>query len=142
MEIFGIGAAEMIIIGLVIVLVAGPRRSALWARELGRYVSQFRSYVNELLDEFQTELGPDGREFMDAARELRQNANEIRQITSPRQSLGKLTRMVEEMDPINKQESGSDKPAYPGWTKSTADSKQPAPKVADKPEQTEQPEEE
>ena len=36
--IFGVGLAEMLIIGLVLFIIGGPENSAKWARELGRFV--------------------------------------------------------------------------------------------------------
>lgn len=126
MDIFGIGVPEMVIICLVIVLVAGPRRSAIWAREVGRYVSQFREYVGQLMKEFEDEIGTDGKEFVDAAREIRNTANEVRNLTRPGQQLSSLTKLVEDMEPVNKKpeknpENG--KKAYEGWTKTTDDKK-------------------
>lgn len=122
MDIFGIGVPEMIIICLVIVLVAGPRRSAIWAREVGRYVSQFREYVGQLMKEFEDEIGTDGKEFVDAAREIRNTANEVRNLTRPGQQLSSLTKLVEDMEPVNKKPENGKK-AYEGWTKTTDDKK-------------------
>jgi Sec-independent protein translocase protein TatA len=120
MDLFGIGVPEMIIIGLVIVLVAGPRRSAIWAREIGRYVGQFREYVGELMKEFEDELGQDGKEFVDAAREIRNTANEVRNLARPGQQLSSLTKLVEDMEPINKESeepTDNGKKTYEGWTR-------------------------
>ncbi|MCI0711909.1 MAG: twin-arginine translocase TatA/TatE family subunit [Chloroflexi bacterium] len=128
MDLFGIGVPEMIVICLVVVLVAGPRRSAIWAREIGRYMRQFREYVSTLMKEFEDEIGPDGKEFVDAAREIRNTASEVRNLTRPGQQLSSLTRLVEDMEPINKKpEKKPELPAddgnkaYEGWTKRAED---------------------
>lgn len=128
MDLFGIGVPEMIIICLVVVLVAGPQRSAIWAREIGRYIAQFREYVSTLMKEFEDEIGADGKEFVDAAREIRNTANEVRNLTRPGQQLSSLTKLVEDMEPINKKpEKKPELPAdngnkaYEGWTRTATD---------------------
>jgi TatA/E family protein of Tat protein translocase len=52
---FGIGPQELIIIGLLVLVVFGPSRAAGMARDLGRFISEARSSV----EEFKDELVPD-----------------------------------------------------------------------------------
>jgi sec-independent protein translocase protein TatB len=52
---FGIGPQELIIIGLLVLVVFGPARAAGMARDLGRFISEARSSV----EEFKDELVPD-----------------------------------------------------------------------------------
>ena len=40
--IFGVGLAEMLIIGLALFVVGGPKNTAKWAREMGKMVRQVR----------------------------------------------------------------------------------------------------
>lgn len=94
MDIFGVGLPELIIIGLVIVVVAGPQRSAIWARELGRYISKFRQYLSALMAELENEVGPDGRELLDAAREFKQQTTELRDVTSRKGVLEQINKLV------------------------------------------------
>lgn len=126
MDIFGIGLPEFIIIGLVIVVVAGPQRSAIWAREIGRYITKFRQYVSAMLAELENEVGPDGRELLDAAREFKQQTSEFREVTSRRGVLEQINKLVvDDLPSANTEETKSSiKPQvattpYEGWTKAS-----------------------
>lgn len=128
MDIFGIGLFELIIIGLVLIVVAGPQRSLIWAREVGRYVSKFRQYASAMIAEFEDEVGPEGRELLDVAREFRQQTTEIRNATSGRGVLNQLNQSIVDdlasanpMDPKQPKSAATpqiaDKPTYTGWTR-------------------------
>jgi Tat protein translocase TatB subunit len=54
-QMFGIGPQELIIIGLLALVVFGPRRLPGMAKELGRFITEARSTV----EEFKDELVPD-----------------------------------------------------------------------------------
>jgi len=81
--IFGVGLAEMLIIGLVLFIIGGPENSARWARELGRFVRRARQEWAKIVSELEGELGTDGREAIEALRELGQEVREVR--TLPQQ---------------------------------------------------------
>lgn len=49
---FGIGAQEMAIIGLLALVVFGPAKLPRMARELGSFVSKARTYMEEFKSEF------------------------------------------------------------------------------------------
>ena len=83
--IFGVGLAEMLIIGLVLFIIGGPENSAKWARELGRFVRLARQEWAKIAAELEGELGAEGREALDAMRELGQEVREVR--TLPQQVL-------------------------------------------------------
>ena len=83
--IFGVGLAEMLIIGLVLFIIGGPENSAKWARELGRFVRLARQEWAKIASELEGELGAEGREALDAMRELGQEVREVR--TLPQQVL-------------------------------------------------------
>jgi sec-independent protein translocase protein TatB len=54
-QMFGIGPQELIIIGLLALVVFGPRRLPGMAKELGHFINEARSTV----EEFKDELVPD-----------------------------------------------------------------------------------
>lgn len=47
MNIFGIGPAELVLIFLIALVVAGPQRMMLWAYHAGRFVGRLRKYWEE-----------------------------------------------------------------------------------------------
>ncbi|HRE48210.1 MAG TPA: twin-arginine translocase TatA/TatE family subunit [Aggregatilineales bacterium] len=47
MNIFGIGAAELILILVIMFIFAGPKRMVAWAYQLGHYVAKFRQMMDE-----------------------------------------------------------------------------------------------
>jgi Sec-independent protein translocase protein TatA len=98
MDIFGIGILELVVIGLVILIVAGPKRSAAWAKQSGEYLRQFRTAWQNLMEEARQEMGPEGEELMKAADDLRRSASELRQ--APRTMLHQLTQ--QEQNPAQK----------------------------------------
>ncbi len=93
--IFGVGLAEMLIVGLALFIIGGPKNTAKWARELGRYVRMAREAWAQVLADMENELGPEGKELMDAARELGQGAREVSKMTPTRQLMNETLRMVE-----------------------------------------------
>ncbi|MCQ3932427.1 MAG: hypothetical protein DPW16_18415 [Chloroflexi bacterium] len=92
MDILGIGAGEMIVIAVVIMIVAGPRRSAAWAREAGKYLRQFQLAWQKMWNEVKTDIGPEGEELVKVAQEIRKTTADIQRVSSPtnlvRQSMG------------------------------------------------------
>ena len=66
---FGIGPQELIIIGLLALVVFGPKRLPSMARDLGRFVSEAREQV----EEFKDELIPE-----EEVEEVRRTAKEIK----------------------------------------------------------------
>jgi Sec-independent protein translocase protein TatA len=102
--IFGVGLPEMLIIALVLFVVGGPKNSAKWARELGRMVRQVRLAWAEMMADLEKEMGPEGKELMDAARELGQGAREVTSMGRPSRLIGDTMRMVESATDINADE--------------------------------------
>jgi Sec-independent protein translocase protein TatA len=93
--IFGVGLAEMLIVGLALFIIGGPKNTAKWARELGRYVRMARDMWHQVLADMENELGPEGKELMDAARELGQGARDVTRMNPTRQLMGETLRMVD-----------------------------------------------
>ena len=58
---FGVGAPEMVVIGLLLLVVFGPNRLPGMARDLGRFVSEARRSVEEFKKDLVSE-GEVGRE--------------------------------------------------------------------------------
>lgn len=56
MDIFGIGANEILIVVLLAAIVLGPQRLAESARKLGRLTRDLRNYFRELSSDFSREL--------------------------------------------------------------------------------------
>lgn len=94
--IFGVGLAELIIIGLALFIIGGPENSAKWARELGRTVRKVRTAWAEIMADMEQELGPEGKELMDVTRELNQAAQQLRSASPARHALRDATRLLED----------------------------------------------
>lgn len=132
--IFGIGLAEMVIIALALFIIGGPTNTAKWAHELGRFVRKARQMWAEALTQLEQEVGPEGKELMDAARELGQGARAAARMNPTRQLMSETMRMVEEATDVGETRSpaaarpptpgasapspapADDAPRYPAWT--------------------------
>jgi sec-independent protein translocase protein TatB len=57
--VFGVGLQELLVIAFVAVLVFGPDRLPVLARQAGRMARQVRSFAHAARDELRTELGPE-----------------------------------------------------------------------------------
>ena len=53
---FGIGPQELIIIGLLVLVIFGPKKLPGMAKDLGRFVNEARNHI----DEFKSELASSG----------------------------------------------------------------------------------
>lgn len=60
MNIFGVGGAELVLILLIMLVVAGPKRMIHWAYILGQYVGKFRAMWSEVVDVVQKEFDEAG----------------------------------------------------------------------------------
>ncbi len=128
--IFGIGVAEMLIIALVLFIVGGPTNTAKWARELGRLVRQIRLAWAQTLAELEREMGPEGKEILDAARELSQGAREMTRMNPTRHLVTDTLRMVEEATDLREERpvtpaSGAETPVPPAPAESDTPSAKP-----------------
>lgn len=123
--IFGVGLAEMLIIGLALFVIGGPKNTAKWAREMGKIVRQVRQAWAQVMADLETELGPEGKELMDAARTLGQGTREVASMGRPTRLIGETMRMVESSLDV---ETNVDKPiaAADQPTQPSSDSASPA----------------
>lgn len=125
--IFGVGLAEMLIIGLALFVIGGPKNTAKWAREMGKMVRQVREAWASVMADLENELGPEGKELMDAARELGQGTRDVTSMGRPKRLLGETMKMVESSLDV---EGNLDKPA------ALADKSDKSPTPAPAPETT------
>ena len=70
---FGLGAGEILVIGVIALIFIGPKKLPELARGLGRGIKEFQKAKNELMDEVNT---PD---FSEEDEKLIQNANAAHQ---------------------------------------------------------------
>jgi len=93
--ILGVGVGELLIVMLVLFVVGGPKNTAKWAHELGRLVRQVRLAWAQVIADMEKELGPEGKELIDTARELGQGARDIATASPARQLMSETMRLVE-----------------------------------------------
>ncbi len=93
--IFGVGLAEMVIIALALFIIGGPTNTAKWARQLGLWVRQGRQMWAQVMADLESELGPEGKELMDTARELGKGAREVTSVSNPKRLMGNTLKMIE-----------------------------------------------
>ena len=93
--IFGVGLAEILIVGLALFVIGGPENTAKWAREMGRWARKARMAWADMMAEMERELGPEGKELMDVTRELGKGAREVRNMSPTRRMMSETMRMVE-----------------------------------------------
>jgi Sec-independent protein translocase protein TatA len=79
-NIFGIGGAELIIIILIMLVVAGPKRMILWAYIIGQYVGKLRKMWEEVVDVMQQEVDAAGLDI-DIPKELPTRQNIAKAVT-------------------------------------------------------------
>src|SRR5205823_1995996 len=60
MNILGVGPAEVIVIFILMLIVAGPKRMIEWAYHIGRYTAQARAMFQETMNAIQKELSESG----------------------------------------------------------------------------------
>ncbi len=60
MNIFGVGGAELVVIIMIMLIVAGPKRMIGWAFVIGQYVGKFRTLWSQMVDVMQEEVDAAG----------------------------------------------------------------------------------
>ena len=60
MNILGVGPGELLVIFVIALVVAGPKRMIQWAYQIGRYTARFRAMAQETMAAFQKELAAAG----------------------------------------------------------------------------------
>lgn len=108
MDILGIGAAEILIIALLTMIVAGPKRTAEWARQAGVYVRQLRDLWGRMMADLRKEMGDDADEFVKTTREISNTVSEFRQQTSIRNVAGKAINAAQKMPASNGRDNSNE----------------------------------
>ncbi len=62
---FGVGFQEMLLVGLLLLVLFGPKRLAEMARDFGRFVNEARRSVDEFKEEFMSEEQDDQKPRQD-----------------------------------------------------------------------------
>ncbi len=107
MDILGVGIAELAIIAFLLLVVAGPRRTAVWARQAGVWVRQFREAWSKMMADFENEMGEDAtKAIKEATQELRRTRSIVRETATQSQRL-----MRQAMNDATVQETDEEKPA-------------------------------
>jgi Sec-independent protein translocase protein TatA len=60
MELFGVGAWEVVAILIIMLIVAGPKRMIGWAYQLGVYTRKFRAMFSETMAQINKEVEASG----------------------------------------------------------------------------------
>lgn len=93
MNILGIGGPEFILIFIIMLIVAGPKRMIAWSYTLGTYIARFRRMWEETVDVLQKEFDDAGvdvkvpRELPTRASLNQQAAKALSSVTRPVQSV-------------------------------------------------------
>ena len=103
MELFGVGAMEILVVALLLLIVAGPKRSAEWAREAGRYVSQMRLMWQRMMQDLRNEMGEDADELVKTAQQIRKTALDVKKATSPKKIAETTVKLAEHADRKSRQ---------------------------------------
>lgn len=93
--IFGVGLAEILIVALAIFVIGGPKNTAKWARQMGHFVRQLRQMWAQFMAELEAEMGPEGKELMDTARELGKGSRQVASMNPQKKMLGETMKMLE-----------------------------------------------
>ncbi len=63
MNILGVGPGELVVVLILMLVVAGPKRMVQWAYHIGRYTAQLRTMFQETMNVIQKELAESGVEI-------------------------------------------------------------------------------
>jgi Sec-independent protein translocase protein TatA len=133
MDIFGVGAAELILIAILMLVVAGPKRSAQWARQAGLYLRKFRQAWQQMMDDLQKDLGEEGRELLNTAQDLARTTVDVRRTVSPHNIVQKAMAGTDKLGANQPQaldgtqsakNGGTPQSKYAAWTMQPPDQEQ------------------
>jgi sec-independent protein translocase protein TatB len=80
MNIFGIGGAELVLVILIAIVVAGPKRMIVWAYQAGRLIGKLRRQWEQVAEVLQKEVDAAGIEAQ-VPRDLPNRQNITRMVT-------------------------------------------------------------
>ncbi len=123
MNLFGIGGWELVLIIIIMLVVAGPKRMAVWAYTLGQWTAKLRTLWEEVATSIQSELKETGidvevpkhpptradiqRGLQDAGRKFLDEQDELKQLRDEVAGVQKDTKR--ELDAIDKTVRQSEK---------------------------------
>ncbi|MEL6152363.1 MAG: hypothetical protein AAFR56_22215, partial [Chloroflexota bacterium] len=120
MNVFGIGGWELVLVIVIMLVVAGPKRMAQWAYTLGQWTAKLRVMWEEVADTLQKELNESGIDVevprtpptrQSIQRSLEQYGKQVmEQAGNPEEELRKIKEDIEgvtrdlnkEMDDVNR----------------------------------------
>ena len=129
MNILGVGPAEVVVIVILMLVVAGPKRMIQWAYHAGRYTAMFRQMFQETMAQIT-------REFEESGIDVRKDIADLPKLRSNFDIIGEASRVINadlKADPsappaaTNTDSASSkpsvagakdedDKPRYDAWT--------------------------
>lgn len=115
-NILGVGVPELILIFLLMITIAGPKRMIKWAYELGKYTAKFRAMFQETMDAFKRELDANDLDLSKDVKELSKLASSV-STPLPRFDIVKEANKV-----VNESDKSSAKSAESTKSASSADS--------------------
>ncbi len=136
--IFGIGGWEMILVMVIAIIVAGPKRIAQWAYVLGQWTSKLQTMWAEVAVSLQKELDESGvdikvpkspptradlqRSLQDYGKQVMDAAgNPEKELKNIQRDLQSVSRGVKsELDGLNRDVQNATKPPSPNGIKQTA----------------------
>ncbi len=150
MNVFGVGAAELLAILLIMLVFAGPKRMIHWSYILGQHVSKFRRIWSETVDLVQKEFDDAGVGIqLPKEPPTRQNINRslsaaVKPMTKPLQdsvdevkkdlnSVQKVSDELNNKKPKTRPAAAKKKLAVPTPALVASTAKTPRPKTASKP---------
>src|SRR3954452_8235082 len=71
MELFGVGAPELMVILVIAIVLFGPDKIPTMAAQVGKTIREFRKYTSDLTKEFDAATGDLRQEFQTIAGDLR-----------------------------------------------------------------------
>lgn len=70
MNLLGVGPGELVVVFVIMLVVAGPKRMIQWAYQIGRYTARMRAMVQETMNAIQKEVAASGLDVTDVTKEL------------------------------------------------------------------------
>lgn len=135
MELFGVGVWEVVVVFILMLVVAGPKRMAVWAYEVGKYARKIRVMMQETMDAFNREIEAAGLDIQKDIPQVPQKFDVVGEVNKLISGEGESTpaasveappsesteaapdnvRAQQRTDESKKPES-DDKPRYDSWT--------------------------
>ena len=130
MNILGIGVAELAIIFIILMVVAGPKRMITWAYIAGRELARLRAMWSETMEVIQEELKEAGLEDINELNKIRKDIGKI--------NLGEEVRRAMEPSKPGTAQQAAEREASKAKPAASKPAARGAPALASKPRSSEQ----